>query len=73
MRDRSNTGSRALNVTRTLPAFALSAILGIAFVVVVNKTHDLFASGDQTVLRTWQGTWAWTAISRLNTAREDSH
>ena len=66
---RTNTRSPALNITRSLPAFVLSAILGIAFVAVVNKTHNLFASEHQTVRGAWQGTWAWTAISQLNIAR----
>lgn len=43
MRNRSPAGSRALNAMRSLPAFVLSAILGIGFVAVVNRTHDLFA------------------------------
>ena len=72
MGNRSSTGSRTLNVTRMLPAFVLSAILGIAFVAVVNKTHNLFASGDQTGVGIWQEPWTWTAISQLNIAPEDS-
>ena len=72
MGNRSNTGSRALNVTRSLPAFVLSAILGIAFVAVVNKTHDMFASEDQTVLGTWQGTWYGLPSLKMNILREGS-
>lgn len=33
-----------LGLLSALLAFGLSAALGVAFVVVVNKTHDLFSS-----------------------------
>lgn len=39
-----NSGSRPLGMMSALLAFALSAAMGVAFVVVVNKTHDLFSS-----------------------------
>ena len=39
-----NSGSRPLGMMSSLLAFALSAVLGLAFVLVVNKTHDLFSS-----------------------------
>lgn len=37
------SGSRTFGMMSALLAFALSAALGLAFVMVVNKTHDLFA------------------------------
>jgi len=43
-----------------LLAFALSAAMGVAFVMVVNKTHDLFSSTtfeEQTVVGTLNSTW----------------
>jgi hypothetical protein len=39
-----NSGSRPLSLMSALLAFALSAAMGVAFVMVVNKTHDLFSS-----------------------------
>ena len=39
-----NSGSRPLGLLSSLLAFALSAAMGVAFVMVVNKTHDLFSS-----------------------------
>lgn len=69
----SNSGSRSLGLVGGLLAFVLSAIMGVAFVMVVNKTHDLFSSAvfedgvpnvaavlgwqEQTVVGTWQGKW----------------
>jgi hypothetical protein len=38
-----NSGSRPLGMMSALLAFALSAAMGLAFVIVVNKTHDLFS------------------------------
>jgi len=37
---------RAFSPIRGLLAFALSAVLGLAFAAVVLKTHDLFAGGE---------------------------
>jgi hypothetical protein len=68
-----NSGSRPLSLVSALSAFALSAAMGAAFVMVVNKTHDLFSSAtfadgvpnvaapfgwqEQTVVGTWEGKW----------------
>lgn len=42
--DKQNNGPRPMGMMSALLAFALSAVMGLAFVVVVNKTHDLFSS-----------------------------
>jgi hypothetical protein len=41
---KQNNGPRPMGVMSALLAFALSAVMGLAFVMVVNKTHDLFSS-----------------------------
>ena len=38
------SGPRPLGLLNAVLAFGLSAAMGLAFVMVVNKTHDLFAS-----------------------------
>ena len=38
------SGSKPLDLVGGVLAFVLSAIMGVAFVLVVNKTHDLFSS-----------------------------
>ena len=60
MGKRLNRGSRAWNCISGLLAFVLSAIMGLGFVTLVEKTHDLLSSAafsDQTVVGTWQGKW----------------
>jgi hypothetical protein len=68
-----NGRSRPFGLIGSLLAFALSAVLGIAFVLLVNKTHDLFSSSvfergipqlvaslgweDQNLVGTWEGRW----------------
>jgi hypothetical protein len=68
-----NSGPRPLSLMSALLAFALSAAMGVAFVMVVNKTHDLFSNAafadrmpnvaapfgwqEQTVVGTWEGKW----------------
>jgi len=37
------SGPRPMGPLSALLAFGLSALLGVAFVLVVNKTHDLFS------------------------------
>jgi len=39
-----NSGPRPLGMMSALLAFVLSAAMGLAFVMVVFKTHDLFSS-----------------------------
>jgi hypothetical protein len=39
-----NSGSRSLGLAGGLLAFVLSAIMGVAFVMVVEKTHELFSA-----------------------------
>lgn len=54
------SSTRALGLMRALLAFALSAVMGVAFVLLVNKTHDLFSSTtfeEQTVVGTLNSTW----------------
>jgi hypothetical protein len=41
---RQNSSSRPMGLMGAFLAFGLSAALGIAFVLVVDKTHDLFSS-----------------------------
>ena len=51
-------GSRALNFMRGLLAFVLSALMGIGFVALTDKTHDWLAGAafeQQAVVGTWQG------------------
>jgi hypothetical protein len=46
-------GSRPLSLIGGLMAFVLSAVMGVGFVVLVDKTHDLFsgaAFAEQTVV-----------------------
>lgn len=59
-----SSSSRAFNFTSSLLAFALSAVMGVAFVMLVDKTHDLLSATaleggwqEQAVLGTWQGKW----------------
>ena len=62
--------SRPLGSIGGLVAFVLSAAMGVAFVMLVDKTHNLFSGGadgtadmagaisaDQAVVGTWQGKW----------------
>jgi hypothetical protein len=52
--------TRAREVLTGFLAFVLSAILGLGFAVLVNKTHDFLAGRGietQTLVGTWQGTW----------------
>jgi hypothetical protein len=71
MRNQSNTGSGALSALRSLPAFVLSAILGVGFVAVVNKTHDLFSGFEQkSVIVTWGANWPGMPTVRLKLFRE---
>ena len=39
-----NSGSRPMGLIGALLAFGLSAAMGVAFVLLVDKTHDLFSS-----------------------------
>lgn len=64
MGKRVSSGSRAFNFINTLLAFVLSGVMGVAFVMLVEKTHDLLAATalegrwqEQAVLGTWQGKW----------------
>jgi hypothetical protein len=53
-------GARALNFKSSLLAFVLSAVMGIAFVALTNKTHDLLSTSafaEQAVVGTWEGRW----------------
>lgn len=43
MGKRVSNGSRTFNFISNLLAFVLSAVMGIAFVMLVDKTHDLFS------------------------------
>ena len=61
-----NSGSRPMGLIGALLAFGLSAAMGVAFVLLVDKTHDLFSSAaleesaafqEQGVVGTWQGRW----------------
>lgn len=68
---KQNGGSRPLGLIGAFLAFGLSAAMGLAFVLVVDKTHDLFFSSafegsapnvaaspgwqEQTVVGTWEG------------------
>ena len=52
MRKKFN-GSRHLSLIGGLMAFVLSAVMGVGFVMLVDKTHDLFAGAafeEQTVV-----------------------
>ena len=52
--------SRALNFMSAVLAFVLSAVMGIAFVALVDKTHDLLSRAafeKEAVVGTWQGKW----------------
>jgi hypothetical protein len=40
---RRNTKSRSFSFLGGVLAFALSAVMGVGFVALVNKTHDLFS------------------------------
>lgn len=42
--EKPTSGPRPMGLLNALLAFALSAAMGVAFVMVVNKTHDLFSS-----------------------------
>jgi len=46
MGKRPSGDPRAFSPIRGLLAFALSAVLGLAFAAVVLKAHDLFAGGE---------------------------
>ena len=46
MGNRQNGDPRAFSLFRTFLAFFLSAVMGLAFVGVVNKAHDLFARSE---------------------------
>ena len=59
-----SSGPRPLGLLSALLAFGLSAAMGVAFVIVVNKAHDLFSGAafeesavfqEQAVVGTWQG------------------
>ena len=52
--------SRRLEFFGVLLAFVLSAAMGVAFVALVDKTHDLFSGAAGTVPAVagiWQGKW----------------
>jgi hypothetical protein len=57
------SGPPSLNFMSGLLAFVLSALMGIVFVTLVDKTHHLFANAapaafeEQTVVGTWHGKW----------------
>jgi hypothetical protein len=54
----SNSGR--MGIFSGLAAFILSATLGLGFVVLVNRTHTLFAAGsseEKAIVGTWQGNW----------------
>ena len=68
-----NGRTRPFGLIGSLLAFALSAVLGIGFILLVNKTHDLFSNAafeqgipnlvaslgweEQTLVGTWEGRW----------------
>ena len=55
---RLNSGSRPLGVMKALLAFVLSAAMGVAFVMLVNKTHYLFSrAAFEDGSPTWQPRW----------------
>ena len=60
------SGPRPLGLLSALLAFGLSAAMGVAFVIVVNKAHDLLSSDafeesaefqEHAVIGAWQGNW----------------
>lgn len=56
-------GKQRTSVREVLTAFSalvLSAVLGLGFTLLVNKTHDFLARDnmqEQAVVGTWQGSW----------------
>ena len=81
------SGPRPMGLLSALLAFALSAAMGVAFVMVVDKTHDLFSSAafadwvpyvatslgwdDQAAIVNREGWWH-DAPAVAVTGREDS-
>lgn len=68
-----NGGSRALNSMSALLAFVLSALMGIGFVTLTDKTHDWLAVApfeEEAVVGTWQGKWHGVPSVKVTIGRD---